>query len=1594
MSPFPNRLAGTTDRFPALRRPTDDPATAVEALIEEGQLAERQGRREVARSLYERALYALRDRSQAVTAAALLRWVGLTYQLDADFDAAFDCFEAALAVSDACGDEAGVGHAMNVKAIAHFRLGQLDEAEQLYLQARDRARRSGEAKLAAMTAQNLGVIANIRGDLEQALGHYEASLADYRALGLTKYICTTLNNLGVLYTRMERWETAERAYDEAVEISQVLGDLPTRILLEVNRASHWIARRDYGRGREACDLAMSLSQQTQDTHALGEAHKCYGVIARETGDYAGAEQSFQRAADLAAQRQDLLLAAETAREMAELYRLQGRNRDTLQCLNRAHRLFSQLHARRDVADIDRQTQDLEEDFLQMVQRWGDSIESKDHYTQGHCERVADLACALAEAVGIDQKSLFWFRIGALLHDVGKLTIPPEVLNKPGRLTAEEWALVKHHPVAGVQMLADIEFPWDVRPIVESHHERWDGAGYPYGLAGEAIPLTARILCIADVYDALTSERSYKKPVSHEQALEMMRSEVGAQFDPELFAHFERIVSRVAPRRERAAAQRAAADTEAASADLDHLTGVPLRRGFMSQANAILARLRPSEVPPSLLVIDVDHFKLVNDTYGHLQGDDVLRAVVSVFRRVLRAGDVIGRYGGDEFVVLLPRTPIDNARDVAERLRLAVEEERCTVRDMEGATIGVTLSIGVAAADAGAHIEGLFAAADRALYDAKRAGRNAVAVAGAAAESARPHLSLNRFVGRVQETRKLVRLLESSVNGQPQVVAVVGEAGVGKSTLLRQLLPEVRLRNGALVLGRCLEADVKPPYGPWAEALGAVAGRVSQAGREWRELPRLVPSLGDPQRPPPPDLSGNKYALYNEIAEYLRLAAAACPLVIVLDDMQWADSATWDTLEHLLPQLQHDRILVALTIRAEDVTSDAQTRRRRLSRDERFHELQLPRLSREELEQWLAAASQGQELGERLLPVLYRHTEGNPFLVLQVLRSLIDEGDIRYVDGRWTWRETSELRLPVAVSDLMARRLDRLSPKTRGILTTAAIIGRVFDVDLAVAAGAGSENDLLEAVDEAIGAAVLDAARNDSSRFTFAHALLVDAIRSTANPRRLKRIHQSVARAMEEHAADAVAEIAAHYDQAGDSERAYAWAMRAGERATTVYALDEAIAFFSMALRHGTPGEAQIDAALALARVAEPAGRYAEGQAVCDAALEDVEAASPPPAALRPLRRMRERLRAHQGEAAPQILSACYQLLAEAEAAGDERERVALLTFISEVQSRLADWPEAERLAGECIQMAERMDDARLLADALVRHGGTLLRLGRLAEAVQRYQRASDIFTGIGDRYKIARCEMNIGIGHSMAGDVAAAELAYRRAIDLARDAHAPDLDGLASLNLGVLCSRGGRYEEARQAYEDALRLFTMVRNEAHRLASLYNMADLARDQGDSERALALYEESAQLARHVGQIDVEIGARAGAGLSALQLSRCDVATDAARAVNELLAGPGGWWFQGRELAEALCILEALHRGAVDEADARFRKALEAAEQHEPYGAAWLVVEVAPALSEAGVRETSELVSYYGARVKELGYAALERRYARLAEQRSGGKAADG
>ncbi|MET0396283.1 MAG: HD domain-containing phosphohydrolase [Longimicrobiaceae bacterium] len=528
--------------------------------IEAGRTAEMGGRRDEARDHYEAALHALRTPVQARLAATIIRWIGRTHRADGTYDAVEDCAEAALAISTACDDAAGTAHALNLLGGASQQRGELEEAAELFRSAYQHAQGVGDYELIAMTQLNLGVVANIQGNLHAARERYAAALDGFRAIGNESNVPFVLNNLGMLYTDLGQWDAAEKHYADAMEVCARTGNVSARISIEVNRAELSLARDDFEGARASCDAAFELIQRTGETRALGDLHKHYGILHRDTGELWRAENHLGRAAAIADERQDLLLAAETAREQAELFWRQQRNQDTLRALNRAYRWFTQLRARRELADIDGRMATLEAMFLEIVHRWGESIESADAYTQGHCMRVADYACALAEEVlhrradhpdhagaeGLNEQTLLWFRMGALLHDVGKLDVPVAVLNKAGALTPAERIIMERHPDAGVELLADIEFPWDIRPMVRHHHERWSGGGYPTGVAGEAIPLSARILCIADVFDALTTDRPYRRGYSPAQALEIMGGTMREHFDPELLATWTEICARLFP----------------------------------------------------------------------------------------------------------------------------------------------------------------------------------------------------------------------------------------------------------------------------------------------------------------------------------------------------------------------------------------------------------------------------------------------------------------------------------------------------------------------------------------------------------------------------------------------------------------------------------------------------------------------------------------------------------------------------------------------------------------------------------------------------------------------------------------------------------------------------------------------------------------------------------------------------------------------------------------------------------------------------------------------------------------------------------------
>ncbi len=179
-------------------------------------------------------------------------------------------------------------------------------------------------------------------------------------------------------------------------------------------------------------------------------------------------------------------------------------------------------------------------FSETIQGFALAIEAKDRYTIGHSERVAKLALALCKGLGMSDEETGRIFQAALLHDIGKIGIRYEELNKPEKLTPKEYEMFKLHPVIGRKILQPITFLQDILPDIYYHHEQYDGSGYPEGLRGEEIPIGARILAIADTYDAMTSDRPYRPALSHEVAIEELKRCSGTQFDPKLVEVFIKI----------------------------------------------------------------------------------------------------------------------------------------------------------------------------------------------------------------------------------------------------------------------------------------------------------------------------------------------------------------------------------------------------------------------------------------------------------------------------------------------------------------------------------------------------------------------------------------------------------------------------------------------------------------------------------------------------------------------------------------------------------------------------------------------------------------------------------------------------------------------------------------------------------------------------------------------------------------------------------------------------------------------------------------------------------------------------------------------
>ena len=325
-----------------------------------------------------------------------------------------------------------------------------------------------------------------------------------------------------------------------------------------------------------------------------------------------------------------------------------------------------------------------------------------------------------------------------LHDIGKIAISDTILNKPGRLTSEEFEVMKTHSMVGARMLSDLPFEQQEAPLVKVaseicrwHHERYDGNGYPDGLKGDEIPIAAQVVALADVYDALTSERCYKKAYSHKEALNMILEGQCGAFNPTLLLCLQEIADTLeseltdnSPEQETKNIQdiRNKIDYDRLFSYekytflsrkqrhlqllyIDSLTSVYNRRYYDEH-------FQGSDNIQAMVVIDVDNFKHINDNYGHDVGDIVLQNIAQTVLSCVRKTDAVIRYGGDEFVIIFFSIPANIFEKKLERIRYSVDS---LIIDGHP-ELHMTVSIGGVYGTGTA--KGLFKAADSMMYQSK------------------------------------------------------------------------------------------------------------------------------------------------------------------------------------------------------------------------------------------------------------------------------------------------------------------------------------------------------------------------------------------------------------------------------------------------------------------------------------------------------------------------------------------------------------------------------------------------------------------------------------------------------------------------------------------------------------------------------------------------------------------------------------------------------------------------------------------------------------------------------------------------------------
>jgi putative nucleotidyltransferase with HDIG domain len=505
---------------------------------EKGKALAAQGRYEAAINEYQKILKHCRDFPQLSIKAETFTQIGQLLAKQADHDRALGYLQRAIGAYRRLNDKKGICRALRNLGVVYVELGEFEEAELNYHEAIEIARESGEEILYADLINNLGAIMNMKGNWRRALDLYRESLKIYHAHEQTRKSAYTENNLAITLAEQNLKEEAFDYFIKAYSTAKSIQDASLTLIVNINLADMYLKKGDLDNARDHCHKAEKyLIESKRSNGHLVETKKIAGKIAMHEDRPAEALVHFNRAIEISRKIGAQFLEAEVLLERGILHHSMEKNIDALTDLEASYHIYTSVKAEGKREQTEEVINSIESLYLQIFDDMAREVDHKDRYTKGHSDRVATLALLMGKELGLTTHTLKTIVAASLLHDLGKVQIPDKILKKAGKLSDEEFHSIRKHPELGVELLRGKEFPWDIKPLILYHHEKIDGKGYPLGLKGEDIPMGARIICIADVFDALTSDRVYRPAFDTTKALRIMEMESGQTFDPVLLKCF-------------------------------------------------------------------------------------------------------------------------------------------------------------------------------------------------------------------------------------------------------------------------------------------------------------------------------------------------------------------------------------------------------------------------------------------------------------------------------------------------------------------------------------------------------------------------------------------------------------------------------------------------------------------------------------------------------------------------------------------------------------------------------------------------------------------------------------------------------------------------------------------------------------------------------------------------------------------------------------------------------------------------------------------------------------------------------------------------